>query len=197
MKNKGGTAPRAVLLLGAIAAIAAIALLTGASNGPGGGPTPADASCGSLKVQPEVVSKFPKVFANQYTKKMRISVNRGRSHVKHWRVELYTFGGFLLGKSNYKSKMSSSDKIAMKLRLPMQPGKYTLVVKGDVAQVRGARARQGRQLPRLPEQPADQLPQQAGRHGGRLRALPLRPHRPQGRLGAAQGHQGHLVELRR
>lgn len=132
MKNKVGTAPRAALFLGVIAAIAAFALLTGVSNGPGSGPTPADASCGSLKVQPEVVSKFPKVFANQYTKKMRISVNRGRSHVKHWRVELYTFGGFLLGKSDYKSKMSSSDKIAMKLRLPIQPGKYTLVVKGDV-----------------------------------------------------------------
>lgn len=132
IKKTGGSVPRTALFASAIALIAGLLLLSGSSNGPGSGPTPATASCGSLKVQAEVVSKFPKVFANQYDKKMRISVKRGGSHVRHWRVELYTFGGFLLGKSDYKSKMSSTDQTSMKLRVPMQPGKYTLVVKGDV-----------------------------------------------------------------
>ena len=132
-KKKPGLTVRGAVLGGAsIALIAALILFSGAANGPGAGPTHADASCGALRVQPEVVSKFPKVFANQYDKKMRISVQRGRSHVRHWRVELYTFGGFLLGKSQYKSKMGSTDRISMELRVPMQPGKYTLVVKGQV-----------------------------------------------------------------
>ena len=129
---KRGWAPRAALVVIVILLVAVLALLGGAGPGPGGGPAPADASCGALRVEPQVVSKFSKVFASQYTKKMRIAVERGGSQVRHWRVELYTFGGFRLGKSRYESSMSSYDKTSLKLRIPMQPGRYTLVVKGNV-----------------------------------------------------------------
>lgn len=131
MRKTAGAAAKALAPILAIGAIAVAAPLAGDPGGPAG-PARADASCGTLKVQPEVVSRFSKVFANQYTKKMRIAVDRGRSNVKHWRVELYTFGGFRLGKSKYQRKMGSTDKATMNLRIPMQPGKYTLVVKGEV-----------------------------------------------------------------
>jgi len=131
MRKTTGAAAKALVPILAIGAIAATVPLLGEPGGPTG-PARADASCGALKVQPQVVSRFPKVFANQYTKKMRIAVDRGRPNVRHWRVELYTFGGFLLGKSEYQRQMGATDRTTMKLRIPMQPGKYTLVVKGQV-----------------------------------------------------------------
>lgn len=117
----------------AIACALAWALsLTGGIGGADGAPTPAEAGCGQLKVRPEVVSRYPKVFANQYEKKLKVSVNRGRHSVRNWRVQLYTFSGFLLGESAIDKKMSSTDTASMKLQIPLQPGKYTLVTKGTV-----------------------------------------------------------------
>lgn len=106
--------------------------LTGGIGGSNGAPTPAEAGCGNLKVKPQVISKFPKAFANQYEKKLRVSVQRGGSPVRNWRVQLYTFSGFLLGQSKVDKKMSSTDTAKMKLRIALQPGKYTLVTKGTV-----------------------------------------------------------------
>lgn len=117
----------------ALACALAVALtLSGKVGGSGGAPTPAQAGCGHLKVRPEIVSKFPKVFANQYEKKLRVSVQHGRGSIRDWRVQLYTFGGFLLGESEIDKKMGSTDTASMKLRVPLQPGKYTLVTKGTV-----------------------------------------------------------------
>jgi hypothetical protein len=132
LKRTGRGPAGIALLIAAVGAIAAMLLLSGLAGGNGNGPTPAQASCGSLKVKTEVVSKFPKVFANQYDKKLRISVKRGGHAVHHWRAELYTFGGYLLGRSKWDPRMGTSDRAALKLRQSMQPGKYTLVVKGSV-----------------------------------------------------------------
>lgn len=107
-------------------------LLAGGVDGTKGGPARAQASCGSLDVEPVVISRYPKMFANQYDKKMRIAVARGRQAVRNWRVELYTFGGFLLGKSRFDDSMSRNDRAKLNLKLAMQPGKYTLVTKGEV-----------------------------------------------------------------
>lgn len=126
-KPMRGLAAAALLL-----AAAAVLLLSGLAGGGADGPDRADASCGQLKVQPRVVSKFPKVFANQYDKKMKIAVTRGGHSVRHWRAELYTFGGYLLGRSKWDSRMGHDDHTTLKLRVPMQPGRYTLVVKGSV-----------------------------------------------------------------
>ncbi|MCB0866583.1 MAG: hypothetical protein KDB58_12790 [Solirubrobacterales bacterium] len=120
----------AVLAL-ALASVAALSL-SGGIGGRGGVPTPAEAGCGHLNVKPQVVSRYPKIFASQYQKKLKVSVQRGRGAVRKWRVQLYTFGGFLLGESKIDKKMSGSDTATMKLRVPMQPGKYTLVTKGTV-----------------------------------------------------------------
>lgn len=121
--------------LGALAIAVVVSLvlsLSGGIGGSNGAPTPAEAGCGQLKAKPEVISRYPKIFANQYEKKLKVRVQRGGSSVTNWRVQLYTFGGFLLGQSDYDKKMSSTDIATMKLRLPLQPGKYTLVTKGDV-----------------------------------------------------------------
>lgn len=126
-KSRRGLAVAALLL-----AAVAVLLLSGLAGGGADGPDRADASCGQLKVQPRVVSKFPKVFANQYDKKMKIAVTHGGHSVRHWRAELYTFGGYLLGRSKWDSRMGGNDHTALKLRVPMQPGRYTLVVKGTV-----------------------------------------------------------------
>lgn len=124
---------RAVAVALALALAAAAALsLSGGIGGQSGAPTPAEAGCGHLNVKPQVVSRYPKVFANQYEKKLKVSVQRGRAAVRDWRVQLYTFGGFLLGESEIDKKMSSTDTATMKLRVPMQAGKYTLVTKGTV-----------------------------------------------------------------
>ena len=126
-KSRRGLAAAALLL-----AAVAVLLLSGLLGGGANGPDRADASCGSLAVQSRVVSKFPKVFADQYDKKMKIAVSRGGHSVRHWRAELYTFGGYLLGRSQWDSRMSRDDRTTLKLRMPMQPGRYTLVVKGSV-----------------------------------------------------------------
>lgn len=112
--------------------LATLLLLGGGVDGTKGGPDRAEAACGTLKVKPVVISNFPKIFADQFDKKLRVSVSRRGSAVRDWRVELYTFGGFLLGKSPFDKSMASADRAVIKLRLPVQPGQYTLVTKGEV-----------------------------------------------------------------
>lgn len=124
--------PAALAVAIAIATLTLLLLLTGKVNGPTAVVTPADGACRELAADGKVVSRFPKAFASQYTKKMKIRV-RPRTGVKKWRVELYTFSGILLGKSKVrKSFMRDGDVAKVKLKQPMQPNKYTLVIKGDV-----------------------------------------------------------------
>lgn len=136
MRRTNRTLPLPALgFSGALAIVIALALtlmLSGGVGGSGGAPATAEAGCGQLKVKPEVVSRYPKVFANQYEKKLKVRVQRGGGNVTDWRVQLYTFGGFLLGQSKIDDNMSSTDTAKMKLKLPLQPGKYTLVTKGQV-----------------------------------------------------------------
>jgi hypothetical protein len=120
-----------VKLSSQVTAVTAAALL--ACAWPAGGvPARAEAACGSLKADPVVVSSYPKAFAGQYDKRMKVAVERGRERVRDWRVELYTFGGFLVGKSRFDKSMSRRDHASVSLRLAIQPGKYTLVTKGEV-----------------------------------------------------------------
>lgn len=117
---------------GVACALALLLLLSGGVGGSGGKPDLAEAGCGALKVRTQVISKYPKAFAAQFDEKLRIAVNRGRSRVRNWQVQLYTFSGFLLGESDVDKKMEADDKAAIKLRLAVQPGSYTLVTKGEV-----------------------------------------------------------------
>lgn len=112
--------------------LACLLLLAGGVDGTKGGVDRADAACGSLKAKPVVISRFPKMFANQYDERMRVAVSRGGAPVRNWRVELYTFGGFLIGKSEFDENMAGSDRASVDLRLAIQPGQYTLVTKGEV-----------------------------------------------------------------
>ena len=136
MRNANPKLPLPALTIpGALAialVLALLLLLSGGIGGTGGGPATAEAGCGKLKVKSTVVSRYPKIFADQYEKKLKVSVQRGGGSVRDWRVQLYTFGGFLLGQSKIDDKMSSTDTAKMKLKLPLQPGKYTMVTKGTV-----------------------------------------------------------------
>jgi hypothetical protein len=116
--------------LAAAIALAAAALLAGLPGG--SGPATAIAGCGKLNAEPRIVSRYAKPFADQYDKKLSVAVERGRAAVTGWRVQLYTFGGYLLGESKPDERMAKSDVARMRLRVPLQPGKYTLVTKGTV-----------------------------------------------------------------
>lgn len=116
-----------------VALLIAIAMIfTGTVGGTGSGPTPAHARCGGgLDVRGDVVSRFPQNYALQYTRRMKVRVNRGE-RVRKWSVELYTFSGFLIGKSKADESLGRSEVAKVKLRQAVQPGKYTMVIKGKV-----------------------------------------------------------------
>lgn len=118
-------------LLAAVALAIAL-LLSGSVGGTGGGPEAASAGCGSLRAEVDVVSRFPRAFASQYKRKMRIQVFNRTGNVVKWHAELYTFSGFKLGRSKNERNMRWGDKTAIKLKQSMQPGPYTVVLKGTI-----------------------------------------------------------------
>ena len=112
-------------------ALVAMALTLGADVGAAGsGPGIARAGCGGLKAEVVPMSRFPKAFASQYRRKLRVRVERRKGSVRKWHVELYTFSGFLLGKSKTDERLSRGEVAKIKLKQAMQPGPYTVVVKG-------------------------------------------------------------------
>ncbi len=123
---KRASIPGGILLL----VVVLLALLAGGSHGQG--PAVADARCGGLHAKVSAVSHFPRPFAAQYKKKLRVQVFNRTGNVKKWHLELYTYSGFYLGKSKDRKWLQWGDKAAIKLRRSMQPGPYTVVVKGDI-----------------------------------------------------------------
>ncbi len=118
----------------AVVLLALALIFSGKVGGSPAGPGPdvAVAGCGGIRADVQAVSKFPRPFASQYQKKLRIQVLNRTGNVKRWHLELYTFSGFYLGKSKEKSWLEWGDKAAIKLRQGLQPGPYTVVVKGEV-----------------------------------------------------------------
>ncbi len=114
----------------AVATLLALALLFG-GLGAGNGPAAANAGC-NLRAKVKPYSRFPKPFASQYTKKLRVQVFNRTGNVKKWHLELYTYSGFYLGKSKDHKWMNWGDRAAIDLRQSMQPGPYTVVVKGKI-----------------------------------------------------------------
>jgi hypothetical protein len=133
MHSRPTRMPVAGSFLVAALVLAFVLILTGGVGGSrDGGPQVADARCGNLRAQVEVVSRFPKPFATQYKKKLRIQVFNRTRNVKRWHAELYTFSGYRLGRSKPGKWLQWGDKTAIKLRQSMQPGKYTVVIKGKI-----------------------------------------------------------------
>ena len=124
----GGVFLAVVLLL----ALALIFTGTVGGNGNGQGPSIADARCGQIHAKVRPFSRFPAAFANQYTKKLRVTVYNRTGNVKTWHLELYTYGGQRLGRSKERSYLTYGTKAAINLKQAMQPGDYTVVVKGEV-----------------------------------------------------------------
>lgn len=121
--------------LAGVTAAAAVLLATGALllASASAGPDAAQAGCGGkLRASADVVSKFPKAFARQYKRKLRLDVTLRRGKARKWRAELYTFSGYLLGKSKEQKRLRGTDRTVIKLRQALQPGAFTVVVKGKV-----------------------------------------------------------------
>lgn len=120
-------------LLAGIVLLAIVLLLSGRVGGSAhGGPEAAVAGCPNLRAEVEAVSRFPKPFASQYKRKLKLQVFNRTGNVVKWHVELYTFSGFKLGQSKDKKNLRFGDTATVKLRQSMQPGPYTVVVKGEI-----------------------------------------------------------------
>lgn len=125
----------ALLGLFAVSALLALALLLtgGVSGSPtASGPAEADAACGRLNVRATVVSRYAKPFAKQFNKSLKVSVvQKGPDKVRNWNAQLFTFSGFKLGQSAKDKRLDGTERTKIRLRQPLQPGKYTLVINGD------------------------------------------------------------------
>jgi hypothetical protein len=116
--------------------LALLLMLSGGTSGTGSGPELAHAKCGGIKVKEiKPITKFGAPFASQYTKKMRVQIFNYTGGVHKWKVELYDFSSNKLGSSKRTSASKYlywGDTATIKLKQPMQPNQYTLVLKGDV-----------------------------------------------------------------
>lgn len=117
--------------------LALLLLLMGGVSGTGNGPAVAHAKkCNGIKVKEiRPITKFPRPFASQYRKKMRVQIFNRTGGVHKWKVELYDFSGTKLGTSKRTSRKKYlywGDTATIKLRQAMQPAKFTLVLKGEV-----------------------------------------------------------------
>jgi hypothetical protein len=91
----------------------------------------------SFPVKANVVSQFPKNFALAYTDKMPVQVTTAGPKIRGWKIELYTFGGTKIGGTKRFHSLRGTTTKKLHLKFPMQPGKYTLVVKGTARGVYG------------------------------------------------------------
>ena len=119
------------VLLAIVLLLALVLIFTGLVGSNGQGPAVADAGC-RLHAKVKPVSRFPAAFASQYTKKLRVTVYNRTGNVKTWHLELYTYGGDKLGRSKERHWLTYGTKAAINLKQAMQPGDYTVVVKGEV-----------------------------------------------------------------
>jgi hypothetical protein len=117
--------------------LALFMILTGGVSGTGNGPERAAAGCSGIKVKEiKPITKYGAPFAAQYTRKMRVEVFNYTGGVHKWKVELYDFSNNRLGSSKRTGSndyLYWGDTATIKLKRPMQPNGYTLVLKGDVA----------------------------------------------------------------
>lgn len=128
-------APRTAFGLGLLAVIGAcVVVLALLGSGPPGtpvGPAAAEARCGErLAAGYKVKSRFPKLYASQYKKKVKVNVTTHHGPLVAWQVQLYTFQGKLLGQTKRKRALNHSKTVKVRLKFPIQPGKFTIVIKG-------------------------------------------------------------------
>ena len=130
-----GTAPRRAIGLGLLVVTGAcVVVLLLLGSGPAGtpvGPAEAEARCGErLAAKYSVKSRFPKLYASQYKKRLKVNVTTHHGPLVEWQVQLYTFQGKLLGKTKRKRALNHSRTVRVDLKFPIQPGKFTIVIKG-------------------------------------------------------------------
>ena len=129
-----GLAPKRAFSLGLIATGACLVVLAILSSGPAGsplGPDSAEARCGErLAAKYSVQSRYSKLYASQYKKRVKVNVTTHHGPLVEWQVQLYTFQGKLLGQTKRKRALNSSKTVRVDLKFPIQPGKFTIVIKG-------------------------------------------------------------------
>ena len=127
-------APKRTLCLGLIVACACAVLLAVTGSGPAGsplGPDTAEARCGErLAAKYSVQSRYAKLYASQYKKRIKVNVTTHHGPLVEWQVQLYTFQGKLLGQTKRKRALNHSKTVRVDLKFPIQPGKFTIVIKG-------------------------------------------------------------------
>ena len=95
------------------------------------GPDSAEARCGErLAAKYSVQSRYSKLYASQYKKKLKVSVTTHHGPLVEWQVQLYTFQGKLLGQTKRKRALNNTKTVRVDLKFPIQPGKFTIVIKG-------------------------------------------------------------------
>jgi hypothetical protein len=118
-------------LLALCACVAVLALLGAGPPGTPLGPAEAEARCGErLAARYQVQSRYPKLYASQYKKRVKVNVTTHHGPLVAWQVQLYTFQGKLLGQTKRKRALNHSKTVRVDLKFPIQPGKFTIVIKG-------------------------------------------------------------------
>ncbi len=129
-----GSRPRKALgacfLIVAATAVVSAALVAGPPGTPVG-PDSAEARCGErLAAKYSVQSRYSKLYASQYKKKLKVSVTTHHGPLVEWQVQMYTFQGKLLGQTKRKRALNNTKTVRVDLKFPIQPGKFTIVIKG-------------------------------------------------------------------
>ncbi len=91
-------------------------------------PEPSFARC--INTLP-VTNSFPSDYAASYSKTLPITVRTRGPAIRKLEAKLYTFGGDLLGRERAKRTVRNATTLRMRLRFPMQPGRYTLTLFGE------------------------------------------------------------------
>ena len=153
---------------------ALIALLAGAAIfSAEASPAPArTAFCsGGLPASGKIVTEYEKPYAIAYRKSVKVYVESDGPAMSDVHAELYTFDGVKLGESKDFGDFSVGATKRVKLRFPMQAGKFTLVIKGVAEGCSNERERSqvvrfhdcGSELPlKFPRRPGGQAADYAG-----------------------------------
>lgn len=74
---------------------------------------------------------FPSDFAGSFERRLPITIATKGPPIRNLEAKLYTFGGALLGQTRRTSTLTSSRRLTMRLRYPLQPGRFTLTLFGE------------------------------------------------------------------
>jgi hypothetical protein len=78
-----------------------------------------------------VSATFASKFAASYSHSVPVRISTRGPRIRSFTVAIYTFKGELLGRGRAKHTIRSATTVKIKLRYPLQAGKFTLVMYGE------------------------------------------------------------------